>query len=73
MFKHIQIVMGEPPVGRTMGLDWVKNAEKEVRLAFAAPDLLEALIKTVRECEEHGLSPPALARQAIIAATGEEP
>jgi len=56
-----------------MGIDWVKNAEKEVRLAFAAPDLLEALIKTVRECEEHGLTPPESARQAIIAATGEEP
>jgi len=73
MFKHIQIVMGEPPVGRQMGLDWVKNAEKEVRLAFAAQDLLTALIQTVRECEEHGLTPPASARQAIISATGKEP
>lgn len=73
MFKHIQIVMGEPPNDRKMGLDWVRNAEREVRLAFAAQDLLEALIQTVELCKAKGLTPPDSARQAIIAATGEEP
>ena len=73
MFKHIQIVMGEPPVGREMGLDWVKNAEREVRLAFAAPDLLYALKKLASLCDEHGVEMPSDVREAIIAATGEEP
>ena len=73
MFRHIQIVMGDPPVGREVDADWINGAEREMRLAFAAPDLYAALIQTVRDCEMHGLTPPDSARQAIIAVTGEEP
>ena len=73
MFRHIQIVLGNPPVGRDVDAAWINNAEREMLMAFAAPDLLAALIQTVRDCEEHGLNPPDSARRAIIAATGEEP
>ena len=73
MFKHIQIVLGQPPVGREVDGDWISGAEREIRLALAAPDLYAALIQTMKDCEMHGLTPPDSARQAIIAATGEEP
>ena len=85
MLKHIQIVLGEPPVGREVDADWVSNAEREVRLVLAAPDLYAALLKLTAECKKerfrkrheedvHGMdSLLEEARQAIIAATGEEP
>ena len=84
MLKHIQIVLGEPPVGREVDADWVSNAEREVRLVLAAPDLYAALLKLTAECKKerfrkrqedvHGMDNLLeKARQAIIAATGEEP
>ena len=77
MFKHIQIVLGNPPVGRDVDAAWINNAEREMLIAFAAPDLLAALLKLTVACQEEGVrgmdSLLEKARQAIIAATGEEP
>lgn len=70
MFRHIQIAVDPDARGGKAEI------EAEVRLAFAAPDLLLALRKMLDSWQVVDAMTDELyaeARSAIIAATGEEP
>ena len=70
MFRHIQIAVDPDAKGDT------KEIEAEVRLAFAAPDLFTALYlcrRALLRSAQHEKQAIEVARDAIIAATGEEP
>lgn len=76
MFKHIQIVMGPTANGAKETVESVKAAEAEVRMAFAAKDLYEALFlcrRALLRSAQHEKGAIDAARYALIAATGEEP
>ena len=70
MFRHIQIAVDPDARGGKAEI------EAEVRLAFAAPDLYQALhmcrqaLLRSAQHEEHALE---VARFALVTATGEEP
>jgi hypothetical protein len=72
MFRHIQLAVNPDSINN-------KDAEVEVRLAFAAPDLLAALHLCLRTLERlERITPDEVAaidaaRYALTAATGEEP
>lgn len=66
MFRHIQLAVNPDSINN-------KDAEVEVRLAFAAPDLYRALLNMVRDYRERGFHVPDEAIQALIAATGYAP
>jgi len=91
MFRHIQIVEGQLPVGVSDSAERKQKVEDEVRLAMAAPEMFNALYLCYRtllptpklrayrhsylhlSSASHEMVAVDAARQALIAATGEEP
>ena len=76
MFRHIQIVEGQLPVGVSDNAERKQKVEDEVRLALAAPELFNALYlchRALLRSASHEMVAVDAARQALIAATGEEP
>lgn len=76
MFRHIQIVEGQLPVGVPDSAERKQKVEDEVRLAMAAPEMFTALYlcyRALRRSASYEKVALDATRQALIAATGEEP
>lgn len=75
-YTHIRVLQ----IPQRLDEDFVKNmdeADRQKRLAEAAPDLLAVAVEFVRRCEEVGIKDYnikllPIARAAIAKATGEE-